>query len=148
MDSDSGEELREFFQEIDSAEVVAVILPALGQCLVLDSRNTADDPPQMSVSPPLGSGEQRLRELNRARPHLPEAQRLVAIPWTGSVDALVRSGVWQRLVDRMVESGSESAQESCQACLKELHRWERAGLVAMIRGQGPYHTLWSRAGKR
>ncbi len=145
MDSDSGDELREFFKEIDSAVVVIVILPALGQCLVLDSRNTADDPPQMSVSPPLGSGERRLRELNRARPYLPEAQQLVAIPWTGTVDALVRSGVWQRLVDRMVESGSESAQQSCQSCLKELHRWEHTALVAMIRGQGPFHTLWSRA---
>ena len=98
MDPEPSEEQRGFFEEIDSAEVVVVILAALGQCLVLDSRYTTEDPPEMSVSPPLGSGERRLHELNQARPHLPKAQRLVGVPWGGSLNALVRSGVGERPV--------------------------------------------------
>ena len=28
--------------------------------------------------------------------------------------------------------------------LDELRQWERRSMVSMIRGQGPYHTIWSR----
>ena len=148
MDPESNEERRGFSEEIDSAEVVVVILTALNQCLVLDSRRTAEDPPEMSVSPPLGSGERRLQALNQARPHLPNAQRMLAIPWAGSVNALVRSGVWNQLVDRMLESGFEGIEKTCQSCLDQLRKWEHIALVTMIQGHGPYRTLWPRASKR
>ncbi len=28
--------------------------------------------------------------------------------------------------------------------LDELRQWERRSMVSMIRGQGPFHTIWSR----
>jgi hypothetical protein len=148
VDPEPSEEQKGVFEEIDSAEVVVVIFSALGQCLVMDGRHTNEEPPEMSVSPPLGSGKRRLRELNQARPNIPEAQRLVGIPWGGSVNALVRSGVWDRLVKRMVESGFEGLEETCQGRLDRLYEWERTAVVTMIRGQGPFRTLWPRSSGR
>ena len=148
MEPEFNRDIGEILNEIDSAEVVTVIFPLLGRCLVLDSRSTADDPPLLTVVPQAGSGERRLHQVNQARPHLPEARGLAAIPWIGSVEALVRSGVWERLVHRMVDSGFKSAATACDRSLEELKRWEHRALVAMIRGRGPFHTLWSRVPSR
>jgi hypothetical protein len=140
-------EMAEALENAEAAEVVCVILPLINQCLVYDSRSAPDDPPRISVSPPLGSGERRLRHVNKARPHLERSRALAVIPWPGSVGSLAESGVWRMLVTRMGASGFEEMDARCVEALEELCQWERRSMVSMIRGQGPYHTLWSRTGK-
>ena len=147
MEPEFNRDMADILNDIDNAEVITIIMPFLGQCLVYDYRTTAEDAPLIMVSPPLGSAERRLRQLNQKRPNLPRAKEMVAVPWPGSVDSLVRSEIWDRLVQRVAETGFKDAVTSCQDALDELKKWERRSLAAMIRGEGPFHTLWSRAGK-
>lgn len=145
MQPDSDNDMSEAIENAEKSEVVCVILPFINQCLVLDSRQEVDDPPRVSVSPPLGSAERRLRHVNQARPHLKHARELAVIPWSGSVQSLASSEVWELIVRRMNDADSA---EGCDEAMDELRQWERRALASMIRGQGPFHTLWSRAGSR
>ena len=145
MDPEFERNMQETMDSVENAEVVAIIFPLLGQCLIYDSRHTAEDPPRIAVSPPLGSAERRLRQLNQARPHLPRATDMTAIPWTASVASMARTGIWEAVVGRMVNSGFKSSGAACQAALDELLEWEYRANVAMIKGRGPFHTVWSRA---
>lgn len=143
-DSDYDREMAEALQHAEEAEVVCIILPLINQCLVYDSRSAENDPPRISVSVPLGSAERRLRHVNRARPNISHARELAVIPWSGSIQSLEASGVWEMLQRRMRNSGFDDSQDSCDRVLEELQQWERRSMMAMIRGQGPYHTIWAR----
>ncbi len=143
-DSDYDREMAEALQQAEEAEVVCIILPLINQCLVYDSRSAENDPPRIWVSPPLGSAERRLRHANRARPNMPHARELAVLPWSGSIQSLEASGVWEMLQRRMRNSGFDDSQDSCDKALEELQQWERRSMMAMIKGQGPYHTIWAR----
>ena len=145
-DNDYDREMTEALQSAETAAVVCIILPIINQCLVYDSRSAADDPPRISVSAPLGSSERRLRHVNRARPDLPHARELSVLPWTGSIEAFAGSAVWELLERRMNSAGFDGTEARCADALEELRQWERRSLMAMIQGQGPYHTIWSRTG--
>ena len=146
MDREIERQMQEVLLSVEQAEVVCVIFPHFAQCLVFDSRYTAEDPPRMTVSPLLGSAERRLHQLNQARPHLPRAQGIVAIPWADSVASMAGFGYldhdwWAGLWTR----GFKSAATECQEALDELLGWEHRANVDMIRGRGPFYTLWSAA---
>ena len=143
-ESEFDHEMAEALENAETAEVVCVILPTINQCLVYDSRSAPNDPPRLNVSPPLGSGERRLRHVNKARPGLERARELAVLPWTGSINAFANSRVWGMLEERMQESGYEGSATQCENALNELRQWERRSLMSMIKGQGPYHTIWSR----
>lgn len=145
-DYDYDREMAEAIEHAETAEVVCVILPQINQCLVYDGRSAANDPPRISVSPPLGSGERRLRHVNRARPNMPQARELAVLPWVNSIRSFEESGVWEMLRERMRASGFKGVDAQCVEAMDEMRQWERRSNVAMIRGQGPYHTLWSRGG--
>ena len=148
MQPDFDNDMHEALENAERSEVVCVIMPFLNQCLVLDARYTADDPPTLTVSPPLGSAERRLRHVNQQRPNLRYTRELAVIPWQGSMESLVNSSVWELMMRRMKAPGFPSAESACDSALGELRRWERQSIVAMILGQGPFHTLWSRTGAR
>lgn len=139
-------EMAEALENAESAEVVCIILPVINQCLVYDSRSATDDSPRMTVSAPLGSGERRLRHVNKARPHLERARELAVLPWSGSINAFENSRIWGMLEDRAKSSGFNGMDKQTDEALDELRQWERRSLVSMIRGQGPFHTIWSRTG--
>lgn len=143
-DQEFDREMVEALQNAEAAEVVCVILPIINQCLVYDSRSDINDPPKMTVSAPLGSGERRLRHVNKARPDMERARELAVLPWSGSINAFSNSKIWGMLQDRMLSSGYDSADRQCRDALDELRQWERRSMVSMIRGQGPFHTIWSR----
>ena len=145
MQPEFDSQMREILESVERAEVVCIIFPLFGQCLVFDGRHTPDDPPQMAVSPPMGSAERRLRQLNQARPHLPKATEMTAIPWSGSVASMARTGIWEMVKDRMITLGPATAEAACEAALNELLGWEHRSNIAMIKGQGPFHTVWSRS---
>ena len=143
---DFDREMAEALENAETAEVVCVILPVINQCLVYDSRSATDDSPRMTVSAPLGSGERRLRHVNKARPHLERAHELAVLPWSGSINAFENSRIWGMLEDRVKSSGFDGMDKQADEALDELRQWERRSLVSMIRGQGPFHTIWSRTG--
>ena len=147
MESRFDRYMKEVLDSVEQAEIVCIIFPLLNQCLIYDDRHTEVDPPRITVSQPLGSAERRLRQLNRARPNVPRASELTAFPWAGSVTSLVQSGIWDKMVNRMIDSGFREAADACRTTVTELLAWERRFYVSMIRGDGPFHTLWSRAGE-
>ena len=69
MEPEFERDMQDILNELDAAEVVTIILPLLGRCLVLDGRATQEDPPHLSVVPQAGSAERRLQQVNSARPH-------------------------------------------------------------------------------
>ena len=144
-DSEEDRERAEALQHAEAAEVVCLILPLINQCLVYDSRTALEDPPRIYVSAPLGSAERRIRHINRSRPNLKHAHEMAALPWTGSIESLAGSEIWRMLQRRMSASGFSGTDAQCDDALRELRQWERHQLIAMIRGEGPYHTMWSRA---
>lgn len=143
-DPEFDSEMAEALENAEAAEVVCIILPIINQCLVYDSRSGPDDPPRMTVSAPLGSGERRLRHVNKARPAMDRARELAVLPWSGSINAFSNSRIWGMLQDRMQSSGYDNTERQCNEALDELCQWERRSMVSMIRGQGPFHTIWSR----
>jgi hypothetical protein len=52
------------------------------------------------------------------------------------------------MVKRMADSGFQGAADACQSTLTDLLNWEHRFNVAMIRGEGPFQTLWSRNGEK
>ena len=144
-DQEFDREMAEALQNAEAAEGVCIILPIINQCLVYDSRSALDDPPRITVSAPLGSGERRLRHVNKARPQLERARELAVLPRSGSINAFSNSKIWGMLQDRMLGSSYPNAERQCNDALDELRQWERRSMVSMIRGQGPFHTVWSRA---
>ncbi len=148
MQPDFDNDMTEAVENAERSEVVCVIIPFINQCLVLDSREAKGDPPRLTVSQPLGSAERRLRHVNQARPNMKHTRELAVIPWVGSVQSFANSGAWDMIVRRMVDSGFTESAGACDEVLDELRQWERRALVSMIQGQGPFHTLWARAGSR
>ncbi len=147
-ESDFDQEMAEALEHAEQAQVVCIIIPMINQCLVYDSRAKEGDPPTITVSAPVGSGERRLRHVNRARPHLPNARDLAVLPWTGSIQSFEKSAIWDMLERRLANAPDfpELPHQGDRA-MDELRQWERRALVSMIRGQGPYHTIWSRSAK-
>ena len=148
MQPDFDNDMSESIENAEKSEVVCVILPFINQCLVLDARQDENDPPRVSVSPPLGSGERRLRHVNQARPKIKHARELAVFPWSGSVQSLANSALWELIVRRMADSGFPEVAGQCEDVMNELKQWERRALASMIRGHGPFHTLWSRSNSR
>ena len=143
MQSDSDHDMSEAIQKAERSDIICIILPFINQCLVLDGRQEENDPPKVYISPPLGSAERRLRQINQSRPHLKHARELAIIPWTNSISSLASSIVWDLIIRKVDESPNKSNKDVCGEALQELMQWERRALASMIRGHGPFHTLWS-----
>lgn len=144
MQADFDWDAAEVLESIDEADVVSIIFPHVGKCLVFDGRYAEEDPPRVAVLSPIGSAERRLDQLNQARPNLPKAIGLAAIPWIDSVSSMISSPVWEHLVARATDSGFKEILSACQAAMHELLGCEYDAKVDMIRGRGPFYTLWER----
>ena len=130
-------------QHIGRSETFSIALPTVKRALVVDMRSHADEGPFVRVMPMARSAAERLRTLKRLRPHLPRAAEILVVPWPSFVDGLVRSGVWDRLRDRIAATGSQAALDSLDKALDELRVAESQELGALLRGE-QYETVWSR----
>ena len=141
MDGDFVLNMDEVIQSIENADVMSLYLPALSKAVVIDTRSNETDGPMIALLPMAASPEERLRSLRRLRPSFPRVSGLTVVEWTRYVDSLVTLGVWDRIVQRFVESGQDDAVGACETVLSELRRLERAELTAAVLGVN-YHTLW------
>ena len=138
-------DIKDVIENIGDAEVTSVFLPNFHRSLIIDTRFNDEVGPFVKLMPIARSPQDRLRSIRRLRPQFPRPSNLTPIPWQRYVNSLVESGVWDRILDRVRESGDRDAVKTCEAALKELRRVERNELVAAITGQN-HHTLWSRDG--
>ncbi len=132
-------------ENIGEAEVMSVFFPAFRRSLIVDTRFNSSAGPFVRLMPMVRSPQDRMRSIRRMRPEFPRPANLTLIPWDRFVDSLVASGVWDRIIDRVRESGDETALESCSRALTELRKIEHDELVNAITGKD-YHTLWSSDG--
>ena len=145
MDREFSQDLEEDFQNLQGAEVVSLFFPLLGQTLLVDLRHNEGEPPLVKVVAMMRTPEERLRSVRRLRPHFPRPRRLALIPWWGSIEGVVRCGLYDHLLEQVAASGHSNAVKACREALTALRRLERANLTALIRGENA-HTLWAREG--
>ena len=143
MDREFGLDIDAIVGHIDSAPTLSFFFPRLRRSLVVDMRQGPEDGPFIRVLPMAHGLHERLRSIKRARPHLPKATEIVAIPWPIYVENMVRSGVWARVIQRIETTGSVDAVSAAEAALTELRALESQELTALIKG-GQYETIWAR----
>ena len=145
MDDDFAYGVDEVMESIDKAKVLSVFFPRLRRALVIDTRRNETTGPMVRLMQMVASPQERLRSIRRLRPGFPRLRSLTLIPWARYVDSLVELGVWERLMQRLRDSGSEEGVLACDAVLDELRRLEKAELGAVVLGKN-YHTIWSARG--
>ena len=143
MDREFGLDIDAIVGHIDGAPTLSFFFPRLRRSLILDMRQGPEHGPFIRVLPMARGLHERLRSLKRARPHLPKATEIVAIPWPIYVENMVRSGVWARVIKRIEATGSTDAVAAAESALTELRAIESQELTALIRG-GQYETIWAR----
>ena len=143
MNRDFGINLDEVIKSVDSAEVISIFFPRFRKSLVIDTRFTMEDSPLIKIMPMVNSVEERLRSIRRMRRNFPRAVNITLIPWLGHVDGLIHMGIWDRIVNRFVDSAQKDAIKACADELEKLKRLEIEETASAIRGD-EYYTLWSR----
>ena len=144
MDFGYGKGVSGVFKFIEDAEVMAVFFPKFGHSVVIDVRVQESDPPLVRVVPMARSIADRLRSIKRMRPALPRPRDIVAVPWVGYVEAMQSSGLWNKIITRIEDSGYAEALEVADKAFEELVRMEQRELAQLITGD-QYETLWSRS---
>ena len=146
MNWEFGLDLESVAMHVEKATTFSIFFPTLRRSLVIDMRHGPEEGPLVRVLPVARSPHERIRSLRRMRPHLPRATEMVVIPWPTYVENLVRTGVWQKIAQRVTASGSREAARSLTNALAELRKYESQELGALIRGER-YETIWSREEK-
>ena len=145
MSSDFGIDLDEIFKVVDTADVLIIRFQIVGdQRLLVDARSTELDPPVVRLVPRAESVEERFRSLKQIRPRFPLPDRIMSFQWPRHVQTLAASGVWERVVQRMVATGHAEMQQMCDEVWTELVVAERREVLAAITGGRGYQTLWQR----
>lgn len=134
-------DIDQVIQNVSEAEVMSVFFPTFRRALIVDTRTNDSVGPFVRLMPMARSPQDRMRSIRRLRPQFPRPTNLTLIPWQRYVDSLVESGVWDQIVDRVRQSGHESAVAACRDALSELRQMERDELVSAITGRN-YHTIW------
>lgn len=145
MDSDYQLDLSEVRRHLDQTQVVGFFFPFLRRTLLLDTRTSGVDSPLVIVVPMVNSVEERVRSLHRLRRRFPKPESMTLIPWPKFIGSLQRLGVWEMIVERLVQLGGEELRLRCNEALAELLREERTQVKNAIVGEG-YQTLWEREG--
>lgn len=143
MDGDFRMDLDDLVRHLDSAEVISIALPLLRKTILIDTRFTEEDAPLVKLVPMATSLEERARALRKLRPQFPKPDSMAVVPWPKYVESLIHLGIWQKVLERFVESGHKEAVQACGRVLEEVRRLEKEELFDVITGDN-YHTLWAR----
>lgn len=144
MEDDFGLDLQEIMKVIDAADVLVVRFSIVDKRLLIDIRHNQDEGPLVKLVPRVDSVEERFRYLKQVRPRFLLPERIMTFMWPRHVEVLQTSGIWQHMVDRLTAQGHEGTAEECEAIFRQLLAEEKAQVVAAIRGEGGYHSLWER----
>lgn len=135
--------LAKMFEIVDTAEVLTVGFSLFPERLLTDFRSSDLEPPLIEVVQPVGSAEERIREIRRRRPTLGTPERFFFFMWPRSVQAFVDFGLWGRIADRVEATNHPGLGNSVNEALAVLRQLERDEKLQAIRGPR-YRTLWQR----
>ncbi|MBI2885597.1 MAG: hypothetical protein HYY02_00150 [Chloroflexi bacterium] len=142
-DSYAQPHLERALRMIEGAEVLVVGFTMFAERLLLDTRSTDAVPPMIGVVPPVASVEERLTELRRTRPQFPPPERFYFFIWPRRIATFEQSGLWQRIVLRVLEAGHAQAGGDCNRALERLYQLEQEEIQEALQG-ARYQTLWQR----
>lgn len=143
MDNDFLLDYEEIIRTIRAADVLTFRFVIVNQRLLVDNRSSEIDPPLVKLVPRAGSVEERFRSLKQLRPRFRLPEKISAIWWPKFIDSMVERGVWDAIVQRIVESGFSEAARQCEDVLQELRTLERQELCNAVLGEG-YQPLWEK----
>ena len=143
MDNDFLLDYEEIIRTIRAADVLTFRFVIVNQRLLVDNRSSEIDPPLVKLVPRAGSVEERFRSLKQLRPRFRLPEKISAIWWPKFIDTMVERGIWDAIVQRIVESGFSEAARQCEDVLQELRTLERQELCNAVRGEG-YQPLWEK----
>ena len=90
------------------------------------------------------SVEERSRSLKKMRPSLDRPQSITVLPWPKYINSLVDLGIWDMILNKLVDSGDSKLLKRSKLILEELYDLELKELATVINGDS-YHTIWSRS---
>ena len=142
MDGDFRLDIEDVVKKVNTSEVLLVYFPLFRMTLLVDTRFNDDCSPFVAVLPMSSSIEDRLRSLRKMRPYLGRPKGISLVAWTRYAESLVRLGIWDRLIQRFVDSGHKDTILECGEALEEIYTLELEEISSVIKGDN-YHTLWS-----
>ena len=141
---DYGLDMDEVARVIDTADVLIVRFAILDKRLLVDTRTDDHDGPHISVVDKAGSVEERFKSLKKLRPRFPLPEKIMSFMWPRHIETFRRSGLAQRITDRLVSIGGEDMTAHAEKAFDELAGREKREVVTAIRGGESYQTLWER----
>jgi hypothetical protein len=126
---------------VRTAEVITIRFVTVPSRLLIDNRFSEVDPPLVKLVPKVSSAEERFKSLKALRPRFKLPSKISAIWWPRPVGSLHERGIWDAIVQRLVDNGYAVQARECEELLDELRRMERLEVVNAISGEG-YQTLW------
>lgn len=141
MDNEYRLDYGEILKTVRNAEVVLFRFVTLPQRLLIDNRTSDVDAPMLKVVPRAKDAADRFKSLKMLRPRFRLPQKISAVWWPRYVERLTEDGVWEAILQRVIDAGHPETAEEAAIVLEELGRMERAELANAIGGEG-YRTLW------
>ncbi len=141
---DYGLDMDEVARVIDTADVLIVRFAILDKRLLVDTRTDDHDGPHISVVDKAGSVEERFKSLKKLRPRFPLPEKIMSFMWPRHIETFRRSGLAQRITDRLVSLGGEDMAAHAEKAFDELAGREKSEVATAIRGGESYQTLWER----
>jgi hypothetical protein len=141
---DFGLDIEEVTKVIESADVLVVRFAIVDKRLLIDTRTNEQDGPFIGVVPKAGSIEERFKSLKRLRPRFPLPEKIMSFMWPRHMETFRKSGLWNRIEQRLVGLGGEPMVTRCDEVFDELSREEKLEVLAAIRGSEGYQSLWER----
>ena len=124
--------------------MISVYFPMLRKSLLVDIRTSFEETPIIRIVPMALSVEERSRSLKKMRPSLDRPQSITVLPWPKYINSLVDLGIWDMILNRLVDSGDSKLLKRSKLILEELYDLELKELATVISGDS-YHTIWSRS---
>jgi len=141
MDNEYRLDYGEILKTVRNAEVILFRFVTVPQRLLIDNRTSDVDAPMLKVVPRAKDAEDRFKSLKILRPRFRLPQMISAVWWPRYVERLTGDGVWEAILQRVIDAGHPETAEEAAIVLEELRRMERAELADAIGGEG-YRTLW------
>jgi hypothetical protein len=143
---DYGMDIGEVTRVIEAADVLVVRFAILDKRLLIDSRTGETEGPLIAIVPKAGSVEERFKSLKKLRPRFPLPERIMSFMWPRHMATLRKSGIWDKIEQRLVSLGGPEMSARCEEIFQQLATEEKAEVLLAIRGGEGYQSLWERTG--
>ena len=123
--------------------LTSIYFPVFRKTVLIDTRYSKDESPMIKIVPMALSIVERSRTLKKLRPNFEIPNSITVLPWPKYVNSLVGLGVWEKVLQRLVDSGYTGIIKKCSRVLEDLYQFELKELAAVIHGEN-YQTMWAR----